>query len=447
MNNFKKLSQKTIAMMIFASVLILSLLCTCLLYNAPAKVSAEETAFTKVSHYKFDDASNLGKDSLGNYNLTNKGGVVYDEENGGVTVGTDSNCVLYSPKDGSGKDLSDYISGSYSLSIRARLTDVSSGTKLLVSTGYAQNSTVFSIQRAFTSLYFNTGLNTIQVPVGLTSTPTWCRITVIYSADTATSTYTYRIVISSEAGYSYDQTHTLSGATKFGNYYQAEFCIGGAMRSLNNDANFLATTATVSDVRVYSGVLGDKEISAIAKEDAENYAKKQLNDNSTIIGASIRLSDESGLRFHATLNERVVNSYVETYGAENVSFGTYIVRTHNEEKAYAYVSAINNTLTDGVYSFNAVITGLTSEYYGTTYTAYVYIAYTVDGETTYVCTETGTDKSISAVAQTALSLTYTVDVDGTLEDKPTEYTYLIEDGVYSVYSIEVRAQLSAFLAN
>ena len=402
MNNFKKLSQKTIATTIFASVLILSLLFSCFFVKSPAKVNADETAFTRVEHYEFNNANNLGKDSLGNYNLTNKGGVVYDEENDGVTVGTDSDCVLYSPKDGSGKDLSDYITGSYSLSIRARLTSVTSGTKLLVSTGYAQNYSVFSIQRAFGSLHFNTGINTIEVPVGLNSTPTWCRITVIYSADTETSTYTYRIVISTEAGYSYDQTHTLTGSVKFGGYYQAEFCIGGAMRSLENNANFLATEATVSDVRVYSGVLSDKEVDAIDREDMDNLAKKNLATNSEIIGASIRLAEESGLRFHANMAESVIANYVTKYGVENVTFGTYIVRNHNGQNAYAFVPAVNNTLTDGVYSFNAVITGLTSEYYGTDYTAYVYIAYTVDGVTTYVKAESGVTRSISYVAQVLL---------------------------------------------
>ena len=141
----------------------------------------------------------------------------------------------------------------------------------------------------------------------------------------------------------------------------------------------------------------------------------------------------------------MVNEYVTKYGEENVSFGMKVVRNHNGALAYAYVPAVNKTLNNGVYSFNAVITGMTEEYYATEYTGMVYIAYTVDGVTTYVVSEETKTRSITFVAEAALGDTYVVGTDGSLEEKPEDYKYEISEGVWSPYSTTLRTTLEGYV--
>ncbi|MGN1053551.1 MAG: hypothetical protein ACI4SH_09215, partial [Candidatus Scatosoma sp.] len=93
---------------------------------------------------------------------------------------------------------------------------------------------------------------------------------------------------------------------------------------------------------------------------------------------------------------------------------------------------------------------LTPDYYATEYTAQVFIGYTVNGETTYVVSDSEEEsktRSISYVANSALNDTYTVDETHTIADKPAHYSYEIEAGVWSPYSATTREKLQGFVVS
>ena len=134
-------SLQKIKKIVMAALSVCAILC--FVGSATHFVNAAEgdlsATYTKVAHYEFDDSSNLGKDTLGNYDLVNAGGVVADTINGGAIFGKE-NGFLYAPDLGEGKDFSDLIDGSFSVSMRLYICDVWEGGNYIIATGsYGSN--------------------------------------------------------------------------------------------------------------------------------------------------------------------------------------------------------------------------------------------------------------------------------------------------------------------
>ena len=297
-------------------------------YSTPADITAPETGFAKIAHYEFNDAKNLGKDSLGNFSLVNNGNATYTDNS--VKVGESNSGYLYAPAIGSdNKDFSDLIKGSFSLSFRTYIKGANGATKYYMGTSWdTENS--FAIKQDWNKLTFNlsNGQSLAFEGYGIPyygGYLGWHRINVIYNE----TDLTLRVVATGRNNntITYDQTKALSSAITFGGAKNGVFTIGG--RSTGSAGGFAGATEhgqTISDFRIYSGAINDNEINAINKYDVDEASKKSLATNSEVIGASIRLNDNSGLRFLATLNESTVNSFVTKYGAENVEFGVKIIR-------------------------------------------------------------------------------------------------------------------------
>ena len=101
--------------------------------SAISDIVAPATGFTSVAHYEFEDEANLGKDSLGNYNLVAQN-VGLDAVNGGASIKNGG--VMYAPALEDGKsDFSDLVKGSYSLSMRVFMRSVNDGANNLIATG------------------------------------------------------------------------------------------------------------------------------------------------------------------------------------------------------------------------------------------------------------------------------------------------------------------------
>ena len=254
--------------------------------NKDTNTDTEETEnFTRVAHYEFKDASNLGKDTLGNHNLTNAGGVTVDEDNGGVLIGKESNGYLYAPEDTDGKDFSDSLDGSYSVSTRMYLRNSAGGGNYLFATGswgstftaaWSYEGLSMSLGNGQT-LSFGTSATALGGKVMFNNAFAWYRITMIY--DETAKTFRLLATKEGDATYSYDYTAALTSNSEFGGGDFA-FTIGAHSDPSANAYGQHASAAVVdggelicpsmSDFRIYSGVIGETELAAIAKYDADN---------------------------------------------------------------------------------------------------------------------------------------------------------------------------------
>ena len=256
--------------------------------DVPTDIVAPTSGFTTVAQYEFNDENNLGKDTLGNHNLATQN-LSKDAVIGGVALKNGG--VFYATDLGNGVDFSDLIKGSYSLSMRAYLRSVSDGSNYLISTGsYGSN---FQVNVAYKGLSVTLG-NSQTVKFGTASTDlggkemlsdtfSWYRITMIYDE----SNLTFRMLVSkeSDSAYSFDATATLTSPSLFGGHANT-FTIGGQSNFGKAIAQHASTVLTatettiypsVSDFRIYSGVIDNAELAKISKYDQDNLA---MNDSS-----------------------------------------------------------------------------------------------------------------------------------------------------------------------
>ena len=125
-------------------------------------------------------------------------------------------------------------------------------------------------------------------------------------------------------------------------------------------------------------------------------------DMTTYDGASIRLSENAGIRFGAKILKTDYEALTTLYGAENVKIGMYVERG---DGAYAYVEAVNTREEDGYICFNAVIINIPTARYNTQYSAKAYVEVRFNGDTQriYKEAENGNARTIAEVAQDALN--------------------------------------------
>ena len=255
--------------------------------SAISDIVAPATGFTSVAHYEFEDDANLGKDSLGNYNLVAQN-VGLDAVNGGVSIKNGG--VLYASKLNNGStDVSDLIKGSYSLSMRVFMRAVNDGANNLISTGaYGSH---FQVAWSYEGLAVDVG-NSQSFQFGTSATAlgekpmfdttfSWYRITMIYDE----SAMTFRVVASKEgdASYSFDATANLTAKSTFGGLAERTLTIGAQSNFgdwLDQQVNTIVSDGVneyelypnISDFRIYSGVVDSEELAKIKKYDENKLA-------------------------------------------------------------------------------------------------------------------------------------------------------------------------------
>ena len=265
-------------------------------------LATESSGYKGVVHYEFKYAANIGKDTLGNYDLVATDGVTVDEANGGITLGG-TNGVLYAPalypvKIGASTDgyvdFSDLIKGSYSVSMRAFLRSVDDGANYLIATG--SYGSAFQAAWSYQGLAmdlgnaqggkFGTSTNDLGGKAMFDATFSWYRITMIYDE----SAKTFRVITTKESDntYSFDYTKELTSAVTFGGCSKGYgFTIGGQSKMGNDVAQHVSTILkadkttvypNISDFRLYSGVIDETELAAISKYDKDNLAENDLSN-------------------------------------------------------------------------------------------------------------------------------------------------------------------------
>lgn len=138
-------------------------------------------------------------------------------------------------------------------------------------------------------------------------------------------------------------------------------------------------------------------------------------------GASVRLNDPTGIRFSATISAADYNTFIDTYGEDNVEFGMCIARTDSLDTLKANLS--NDALyhemtawdlkenpeveTATTYRYNFAIYNLNTENYNKYYTALAYAKVIDRNETVYASVAEGVE-----VTRTPLQVAQMAILDG-----------------------------------
>lgn len=247
---------------------------------------APETGFKKLAWYQFKDSSNFGKDSLGNIDLLAKN-IIEDKAVGGISL--KENGFLYANNIGeiNGEeytDFSDLINGSFSVSLRTYLRSNDGGANNIFSSGsYGSH---FDLQWAYSGFSIH-GSNIDEFQMAsdgnplLTNNFEWYRINIIYND--SNKSFKFTLKSENENGTNFTYSKVLSTPLKFGGNSKYSFTIG-AQSHLGawDDAHATATlndgqviAPSLSDFRIYLGVIDDEEINAIAAYDKANLEEQE----------------------------------------------------------------------------------------------------------------------------------------------------------------------------
>lgn len=204
-------------------------------------------------------------------------------------------------------------------------------------------------------------------------------------------------------------------------------------------------TADVSDLKIYKGV---------------SYNDRYVFE--TMTGASVRLSEPTGLRFSALFGKGLVDGLKAQYGAENVKIGMFITPTDYltgnslaftkaaldacdaiEGAKYAQIEAVTVLESDdgNAYLINCALAPVNEANYDRLFSAIAYIEIIEDGSETYSYSGYNAkdhSRSVGYVAALALE-----DVNDTQEN---EYQYAVNGG-FSPYTEAEREILSGFAGN
>ncbi len=305
--------------------------------NSLEDIVAPETGFNPVVHYEFKEEANLGKDSLGNYNLVAQN-VGLDTINGGVAL--KNNGLLYAPAlnevvNDQYIDFSDLVKGSFSVSFRAYLRSNSGGGNYLMTSGsYGSH---FQMGWGYSGLDINFA-NDIQVKFQdmLSSEFAWYRINFTYDE----STLSVKLVATKEGdeSYSYEKSETISRAITFGGNSQMSFTIGAQSHlgiwadGYVNAEDDGGIAPNISDFRLYSGVIDDAEIASIKEYDVNNAKPVQYYEANPIAKYEFNDAENIGKDVYGNVDLALKSSSADDYAIED---GALTLKNNN------VLSAIN----------------------------------------------------------------------------------------------------------
>ena len=252
--------------------------------EAPADIVAPETGFNSVVWYAFEDEADLGKDSLGNYDLVAKN-VALDNINGGVAL--KDNGLLYAPALGATEgdvytDFSDLVKGSFSVSMRIYARSNHGGGNYIFTTGsYGSHFGVNWVYEGFGVDKVRDFQKDENQTALFDSTFSWYRINMIYNE--AEKQFSVEASKEGDETYAFSSVASLSETLTFGGHDKYGFTIGAQSHLGGWDdghANAELSDGTkiypnISDFRLYSGVIDETEVNAIKKYDADKLAEQE----------------------------------------------------------------------------------------------------------------------------------------------------------------------------
>lgn len=283
-------------------------------------IVAPQTGFTKIAQYKFADAADLGKDTLGKYNLTN---VNLTKGTNGVSLEGMSSAekYMYAPKIAKdGSDFSDLIKGSFSVSFKiyAKQGAENDGDHVILSTGDGTDG--FEVLWKTTDLVVKAAGQEYRIDnaiveddMGVASNiymldedASWYRYTIVYDETNEEDIHLkIRVDRFNDEGTMYgDMTvitkKRLQNKIKFGGSADYTFAIGANSAFGAYNVNFArgydslnqVFSPIIADLSVYSGVVTDAEIVSIWQADeGDNYydrsASWKLDIDNDIVGGTV----------------------------------------------------------------------------------------------------------------------------------------------------------------
>ncbi len=270
---------------------------------------SETDTLEKVAHYQFNNSDNLGLDGVNGNNLTNKG-ITVDSVNGGIILNGTSNGTanyLYAPNvlNDKGVDIFDKFRGSMSVSFRAKIKSVGDTPYVILGSGINGKGMYIAVKG--NGIQVQSGASVLTFSDIFTSSLEWYRINVVFNYTTQTVSVTAVRQMGDTLINKGTQTRTMTDVGFGGSFYQT-FTIGGVADNVGSKLVMGATddayNITLTDLRVYSGVLTSTEIANINDYDAPNVKFDATNSK---VNAS--LSDD--LSF---------NYWVKANGGSNVKF-------------------------------------------------------------------------------------------------------------------------------
>ena len=217
-----------------------------------------------IARYEFADAENLGKDSMGNFDLDTKGlGLMQGEDGASLDFGNNITGYLRAKDLGGGKDFSDYLS-SYTVSflIKKDISGTDAWNETLVSAGSYESG--LSVQGADGKLTAFLDADTFAQQADLNGSinaDSFALVTVTYDAVTHKCTiYVNGIYAISAYG---DDNNALAGV---GDY---AFTIGARSQFTGDNAFTIMTAGVIKDVRVYDFALSSQNVYDLLENDSD----------------------------------------------------------------------------------------------------------------------------------------------------------------------------------
>ena len=221
-----------------------------------AKVSAPSAYALPLLWYKFNDSSNIGKDSMGNFDLTSFGTIGASSEGGASFDG--ASCLYLEPVSG-GHDLIDELT-SFTISFSAKSSATDTANRRIVSHGYCGSNVGFALVQ-------NPYDNCIHFPVENSATSDSNSWWVNYkSFNSFNSWHNYSIVFSPSLAVlyvdgeaimpitPYDGTKSLTAMSEY-----FAFAVGGSYH-IGDTSVSNGFIGSIRDLRIYDFAMSSDEV-------------------------------------------------------------------------------------------------------------------------------------------------------------------------------------------
>lgn len=240
--------------------------------------SATQTQINPIAHYKFDDATNVGKDSIGNYNLSSYGTPTATTDNNVACVDFDTNSCLYF-NHVNNKDFTDVLP-QFTITYWAKHDTVQSGHSFTIGSGAANSYEGFGQG-------FYAGNNAFITPVGnvmdsgayaasfrTSAEDSFGPYADNYSSSKSWNFFAFKYVSPSEIYYSVNgyvykvpnDNGTINA--KIANLSQT-FTIGGIINNASQSF-FNGFDGKIADLRIYAAAIDNSQIKSLADAGANS---------------------------------------------------------------------------------------------------------------------------------------------------------------------------------
>lgn len=238
--------------------------------------------------YEFNDKDNLGKDSMGNFDLKvgGKQKIDYNEEGKYITFKRENQSYLYAPAVTGDKNFSRFITGSYTVSITVNADNsITDGSYYMINTNaYGEGFLIYGCYGQYTVIYSAGGAAAHKLVVNTgVLTDSWVTLTVTVDKTTGLIAFykNAELLISKTVdnfeSFAYDQS-------------RYTFAIGAQATVTDNDGTQYYD-GSISDVKVYDYALSARNVGDLIANAGKTDALKSYSNYCTVTDIEVDLED------------------------------------------------------------------------------------------------------------------------------------------------------------